>query len=194
MRKASYAVNIHTLTHKQHQTNFPHTIFKFIVNCVNSKLVFLSLPLRKIEECVLSPTLFNIMHLTLPTPKAPVKLTTYADDINIATANIQSYLQEIHTWTTNNLILNPDKTTCTLHTRPSVIQHATCTTKRQHHTPHEHQPKNTRNDSHLKLTYKTQTTTWGNKINNSRKLQSHTRPMLEYFSTICPPLASINYS
>ena len=31
-----------------------------------------------------------------------------------------------------------------LHTRPSRIQH---TTNRQHHTPHEHQPKKTRTDS-----------------------------------------------
>ena len=76
---------------------------------------------------MLSPTLFNIYTSDTPTPQAPVNLTTYADDItitsthndiNIAKANIQSYLHEIHTWTrTNNLILNPDKTTCTLFTR-----------------------------------------------------------------------------
>ena len=75
---------------------------------------------------VLSPTLFNIYTSDTPTPQAPVNLTTYTDDItitsthndiNIAKANIQSYLHEIHTWTrTNNLILNPDKTTCTLFT------------------------------------------------------------------------------
>ena len=34
-----------------------------------------------------------------------------------------------------------------LHTRPSRIQHTTRTTNRQHHTPHEHQPKNTMTDS-----------------------------------------------
>ena len=76
------------------------------------------------QSGVLSPTLFNIYTSDSPTPHAPVKLTTYADDItitsthnaiNIAKANTQSYLHEIHTWThTNNLILNPDKTTCTL--------------------------------------------------------------------------------
>ena len=76
---------------------------------------------------VLSPTLFNICTSDTPTPQAPVKLTTYADDItitsthndiNIAKANIQSYLHEIHTWTQiNNLILNRDKTTYTLFTQ-----------------------------------------------------------------------------
>ena len=75
---------------------------------------------------MLSPTLFYIYTSDTPTPLAPVKLTTYADDItiksthsdiNIAKGNIQSYLHEIHTWTrTNNLILNPDNTTCTLFT------------------------------------------------------------------------------
>ena len=34
-----------------------------------------------------------------------------------------------------------------LHTRPSRIQHTTCTTNRQHHTPHEHIPKNITTDS-----------------------------------------------
>ena len=55
---------------------------------------------------LLSPTLFNIYTSDTPTPQAPVKLTTYAhnititsthNDINIAKANIQSYLHEIHT-------------------------------------------------------------------------------------------------
>ena len=40
-----------------------------------------------------------------------------------------------------------------LHTRPSGIQHTTCTTNRQHHTSHEHQPKHIKNDSQPKLPY-----------------------------------------
>ena len=86
------------------------------------------------SESVLSPTLFNIYTSDTPTPQAPVKLTTYADDITItstqndiiiAKANILSYLHEIHTWTqTNNLILNPDKTTCTLFT-PDPVEYST---------------------------------------------------------------------
>ena len=53
---------------------------------------------------MLSPTLFDIYTSDTPTtPQAPVKLTTYADEItitsthiNIEKANIQSYLHEIH--------------------------------------------------------------------------------------------------
>ena len=106
MNKAFDTVNIHTQT----TPNIPHTIIKYIANYI--------------KGCVLSPTLFNIYTSDTPTSQAPVKLTTYADDItitsthnDIAKANIQSYLHEIHTWTrTNNLILNPDKRTCTLFT------------------------------------------------------------------------------
>ena len=55
---------------------------------------------------VLSPTLFNVYTSDTQTPQAQVKLTTYTDDITITSihnaikigkANIQSYLQEIHT-------------------------------------------------------------------------------------------------
>ena len=130
-------VNTHTLTHKLHQQTLytpfsnrsqttsnaakhtPHSETKHQHNS-NSKMVF--------------TPLINIYTSDTPTPQAPVKLTTYADDItitsthndiNIAKANIQSYLHEIHTWTrTNNLILNPDKTTCTLFT-PDPAEYST---------------------------------------------------------------------
>ena len=56
------------------------------------------------QGAVLSHTLLNIYTSDTPTPRAPVKLTTYADEItipsthnniNIAKANIPSYQQEI---------------------------------------------------------------------------------------------------
>ena len=60
-------------------------------------------------------------------PPDSVQLTTYADDITItaphtdikiANANIQPYLQDILKWTKDNdLLLNTDKTTCTLLTQ-----------------------------------------------------------------------------
>ena len=75
---------------------------------------------------VFSPTLFNIHTSDLPPPSAPVQVMAYADDITIASTHtstsaakkyIQPYLHNVFAWTKqNNLILNPDKTTCTLFT------------------------------------------------------------------------------
>ena len=72
---------------------------------------------------VLSPILFNIYTSDIPLLPDSVQLTTYADititaphtDINIAKANTQPYLQDVLKWTKDNyLLLNTDKTTCTL--------------------------------------------------------------------------------
>ena len=136
MSKALDTVNTHTLTHKLHQTSIPHTIIKFIVNYIKGRKAYTIFRNKTttqrqfktgvLQGRILSPTLFNIYTSDTPTPQAPVKFTTYVDDITITSThndihivktNIQSYLHEIHTWTqTNNLILNPDKTTCTLFT------------------------------------------------------------------------------
>ena len=66
---------------------------------------------------------YSLLMLVEDAPDS-VQLTTYADDItitapqndiNIAKANIQPYLQDILKWTKDNdLLLNTDKTTCTL--------------------------------------------------------------------------------
>ena len=56
-----------------------------------------------------------------------------------------------------------------LHTRPSRIQHTTCTTNR-HHTPHEHQPKIlglTRPQTYIQQT---------NRNHNNKSTQDNTGP------------------
>ena len=144
MSKAFDTVNIHTLSHKLHQTNIPYTIIKYIANYIKGRKGYTTFRNKTSTQRqfkngvpqggVLSPKLFNKYTSDTPTPQAPVKLTTSADDItitsthtdiNIAKANIQSYLHEIHTWTrTNNLILNPEKTTCNLFT-PDPAEYST---------------------------------------------------------------------
>ena len=71
-----------------------------------------------------SSTLFNIYTAELPTPRAPVHVIAYADDITFTSTHtrtsaakkyIQPYLHIVFTWTKyNNPTLNPDKITCTL--------------------------------------------------------------------------------
>ena len=61
---------------------------------------------------------------------APVQVMMYADDITITSTHtsmsaarkyIQPYLHKVYDWTQhNNLIINPDKTTCTLFTPDSA--------------------------------------------------------------------------
>ena len=134
MDKAFDTINIHTLIRKLLQTNIPDTIISSSQttsrdakstqhieithpNNVNLKLAF---------HKPLSPTLFNIYTSDLPPPSAPVQVMAYADDITITSTHtstsaakkyIQPYLHKVFAWTKqNNLLLNPDKTTCTLFT------------------------------------------------------------------------------
>ena len=75
---------------------------------------------------VLSPALFNLYTSDLPPPSAPVQVMAYADYITSTSTHtstseakkyIQPYLHKVFAWTKqNNLLLNPDKTTCTLFT------------------------------------------------------------------------------
>ena len=78
------------------------------------------------QGSVLSHTLFNIYTSDLPPPSTPVQAMAYADNITITSTHtstsaakkcIQPYLHKVFAWTKqNNLILNPDKTTCSLFT------------------------------------------------------------------------------
>ena len=137
MSKTFDTMNIHTLIRKLLQTNTPSTIIKFIANYINVRKAYTlyinhTSKQRHIktgvpQDDVLSSTLFNIYTSDLPPPSAPVKVMAYADDITItsthtSTSAAKKYIQPcIHTifvWTKkNNLLLNPDKTTCTLITQ-----------------------------------------------------------------------------
>ena len=78
------------------------------------------------QGAILSPILFGIYTSDLPPPpSAQVQVMAYADEITItsthismSTANkyIRPYLHSFACTKQNNLILNPDKTTCTLFT------------------------------------------------------------------------------
>ena len=134
MSKAFDTVNTHTLNRKQLQTSTPGTILKFVANYINGRKAYSSF--RKYMSIqrqvktgvpqggVLSPTLFNFHTADTPTPTAPVQVMLYADNITITSTHtsmsaaikyIQPYLHKVYAWTQhNNLIINPDKTTCIL--------------------------------------------------------------------------------
>ena len=135
MSKAFDTVNTHTLIGKLLQTSTPGTILKFVANYIMGRKAYTSFRNHKSiqrqvktgvpQGGVLSPTLFNIHTADIPTPTAPVQVM-YADDITITSRHtsmsaarkyIQPYLHKVYDWTQhNNLIINPDKTTCTLFT------------------------------------------------------------------------------
>ena len=136
MSKAFDTVNTHTLIGKLLQTSTPGTILKFVANYIKGRKAYISFRnhksiQRQLKTCVpqggvLSPTLFNIHTADIPTPTAPVQVMLYADDITITSTHTsmsaarkykQPYLHKVYDWTQhNNLIINPDKTTCTLFT------------------------------------------------------------------------------
>ena len=59
--------------------------------------------------------LYDIPWLVMLMIKYDITITAPHTDINIAKANIQPYLQDVLKWTKDNdLLLNTDKTTCTL--------------------------------------------------------------------------------
>ena len=136
MSKAFDTINIHTLLRKLLQTNIPGTIIKFIANYIKGRKAYTTYRNHTSRQRqfktgvpqggVLSTTLFNIYTSDLTPPSALVQVMAYADNITITSTHtstsaankyIQPHLQKVFAWTKQiNLILNPDKTTCTLFT------------------------------------------------------------------------------
>ena len=121
MSKAFDTVNTHTLIGKLLQTNTPGTFLKFVANYIKGLKAYTSFRNHKSiqrqvktgvpQGGVLSLTLFNIHTADIPTPTAPVQV------MSAARKYIQPCLHKFMTETQhNNLIINPDKTTCTLFT------------------------------------------------------------------------------
>ena len=85
MSKTFDTVNIHTLTHKLHQTNIRHTIIKYIANYIKGRKAYTTFRNKTSTQRqfkngvaqggVLSPTLFDIYTSDTPTPQTPVKPT-----------------------------------------------------------------------------------------------------------------------
>jgi len=227
MSKAFDTVNIHKLIHKIHNTDIPHTITKYIANYIkgrnnytqfngtNSKHRHMKTGVP--QGGVLSPTLFNIYTSDIPT----VHLITYADDITIlsshkqhkqAQAQIQPYLEQIHSWTQHNqLTLNATKTQTTLFT-PDPAEYSTTLTLKIQNTelPTTRNPKILGVTFDPKLTYsqhikqttqkakqtlkviKALTSThWGKtKETLLHTYKTITRPVLEYSNTVWSPITS----
>ena len=74
-----------------------HTIIKFITNYIKGRKAYTTFRNKTSTQRqfktgipqggILSPTLFKIYTSDTPTPQAPVKLTTYADDITITSTH-----------------------------------------------------------------------------------------------------------
>ena len=118
------------------QTNIPGTFIRFIANYIKGRKSYTAYRnhtsrQRQFKTGVpqgglLSPILFNIYTLDLPPPSAPVQVMAFAHDITITSTHtntsaakkyIQPYLHKGFAWSKQNkIILNLDKTTCTLFT------------------------------------------------------------------------------
>ena len=130
MSKAFDSINIHTLIRKLLSTKIPGTIINgrkayttYIYHTSSQRQFKTDIP----QGCVLSPTLFNIYTAYIPPPRAPVQVMDCAVDITITSTHtsmsaakkyIQPYLHQVFAWKRKekNIILNLDKTTCTLFT------------------------------------------------------------------------------
>ena len=127
----------HTYPNRKATTDqHPWYDFKFVANYIKGRKAYTIFRNHKSiqrqvktglpQVGVLSPTLFKIHTADIPTPTAPVQVMLYADNITITSTHtsmsaarkyIQPYLHKVYDWTQhNNLIINPDKTTCTLFT------------------------------------------------------------------------------
>ena len=141
-----------------------------------------------------------------------ITMTSTDTNKQIAQAKLQPYLQEIASWThKNQLHLNPDKTTSTLFT-PDPAEYSTQLTLNIDNVviPTVKNPKILGLTFDPKLTYNSHISKTSDKARNTLKLlkaltstklgkqketivatyKAITRPILEYVSTICSPIAS----
>jgi len=232
MSKAFDTVNHHKLTSKiLNLTTINPTITKFISNYLKGRKTFTTYNQITSSKChlktgvpqgsVLSPTLFNLYTSDLPPPPPNVNLDTYADDMNTyashqnyhtAETHLQPYLNTIHQWTTtNDLILNPDKSTATLFTPdPAEYSNNLSLTINNTIIPTITNPKILGVTYDPKLTFSTHikntaekakkstnilksltTTKWGKSIETiTHTFKAITRPILEYASPTWSTIAS----
>ena len=141
MRKAFDTINIHTLIRKLLQANILGQSLSSSLttsrdakptqpieithpNNVNLKLAFHKVASFHPHYLTFTPQTYH--HPVVSLINTPVQVTAYADNITITSTHIststskkyiQPYLHKAFAWTKqNNLLLNPDKTTCTLFT------------------------------------------------------------------------------
>ena len=175
MSKAFDTINIHTLIRKLLQTNISGIIIKFIANYIKGRKAYTTYRNHTSKQRqfktgvpqggVLSPTLFNIYTSDLPPPSKPVQVMAYADDITITSTHtstsaakkcIQPYLQQVFAWTKQNtLLLNPDKTTCTLFTPDPAEYTSNLDLTINNKALHGNAPKGSGSYLRPKLTYST---------------------------------------
>ena len=129
--------NKHTHTNQEAATeNILGTIISLIANYIKERKAYTTYRNHTSRQRqfktgvpqgnVLSPALFNSYTSDLPPPIAPVQVMAYADYITITSTHtstsaakkyIQPYLHNVFAWRKqNNILLNPDKPTCTLFT------------------------------------------------------------------------------
>ena len=231
MSKAFDTINIDTPIRKLLQTNIPDTIIKFIANYIkgckayttyiNHTSIQRQFKTGVPQGGVLSPTLFNIYTSDFPPPSAPVLVIAYADNITITSTHtstsvakkyIQPYLHKVFAWTKqNNLLLNQEKTVCTLFT-PDHAEYTSNLdlTINNKALPMATHPKVLGLTLDPKLTYSTQihnisvqahkplqiikvltATGWGKqKETLMATYKAVMRPALEYASSVWSPIAS----
>ena len=197
MSKAVDTINIHTLIRKLLQANIPCTIIKFIANYIKGRKAYTTYRNHTSKQRqfktgvpqigVLSSTLFDIYTSDLPPPSAPVQVMAYADDITITSTHIstsaakkyiQPYLHKVFAWTKQNyLLLNPDKTTCTMFTLdPAEYTSKSRPNNKQQSTTHGNAPKGSgsylRPKTHIQHTH-------------PQHLSTSTQPSTNHKSTHC---------
>ena len=127
----------------------------------------------------------------IPPPRAPVQDMAYVDDITITSTHtstsaakkyIQPYIHKVFAWTRqNNLILNPDKTTCkSVHAGPCGIYEQSGPNNKQQSTTHGNAPKGSgpylRPKTHIQHTHSQHLNT-STQVNNTNNKSAHSNRM-----------------